>query len=144
MELAFSKITKIKNDILGKDYSLSVAYVSEGKSRVLNKKFRKKDKATNVLSFALTKSSGELILCKAVIKKEAKEKKFNKNYAELLLFLVIHGMLHLKGLRHSSTMEKAEVIYFDKYDKKYFGGNRRRVVHDKSRGRRVLKRRKKS
>jgi rRNA maturation RNase YbeY len=145
MERKFSLIfSQIKNDILGKDYSLSIAYVSEKKSHELNKKFRKKDKATNVLSFALTPMSGELVLCKPVIKKEAKEKKFDKNFAELLLFLVIHGMLHLKGLRHSSTMEKAEVIYFEKYDKKYFGGNRRGIVHDAGRGRRILKRRKKS
>lgn len=141
MEKTFSKI---KNDILGKDYSLSIAYVSEKKSRVLNKKWRGKDKATNVLSFALTKTSGELVLCKPVIKKEAKEKKFNKNFSDLLRFLVIHGMLHLKGLRHSSTMDKAQNFYFAKYDKKYFGGNRRGVVRDASRGRRISKRRKKS
>lgn len=144
-----STFSKIKNDILGKDYSLSIAYVSEAKSRELNKKFRKKDKATNVLSFALSENSGELILCKPVIKKEAKEKKFaspkwlwprDRDFENLLGFLVIHGMLHLKGMDHSSTMEKAEA----KYDKKYFGGNRRRVLHDASRGRRISKGRKKS
>ncbi len=134
------KFSQIKNDILGKDYSLSIAYVSEKKSRVLNKKWRGKDKATNVLSFSLSKTSGELVLCKAVIKKEAQEKKFDKNFSDLLGFLVIHGMLHLKGLDHSSTMERVE----EKYDQKYFGGNRRRVVGDASRRRRVLKRRKKS
>jgi probable rRNA maturation factor len=144
MERKFSKIKKIKDDILGKDYSLSIAYVTEKKSRELNKKWRKKDKATNVLSFALSDTSGELILCKDVIKKEAKEKKFDKNFPDLLLFLVIHGMLHLKGMTHSSRMERAERKFCEKYDTKHFSGNRRGIVRDASRGRRVLKRRKNS
>ena len=129
---------KIKNDILGKKYELSIALVSEKKSREINKKYRKKDKPTNILSFSLTKNSGEIILCPAVIKKEIK--KFKRTYPKLVGFLVIHGMLHLKDYEHSSTMEKLE----QKYDTKYFSGNRRRVVHDTSRGRRILKRRKKS
>jgi rRNA maturation RNase YbeY len=132
------KFSIIKNDILGKEYSLSIAYVSAAQSRELNKKYRKKDKPTNVLSFTLTENSGELILCKEVIKKETE--KFGRTFSELLGFLVIHGMLHLKGLDHSSTMERLE----EKYDQKYFGGDRRRVVHDTSRGRRILKGRKKS
>ncbi len=132
------KFQKLKNDILGKKYSLSVTYVSEKKSREINKKYRKKDRATNVLSFSLRKDEGELVLCKAVIKKEAKN--FDRKFEEWLGFLVIHGMLHLKGLEHSSTMTRAE----EKYDKKYFSGNRRGVLHDASGGRRVLERRKKS
>lgn len=131
---------QIKNDILGKNYSLSLAFVDEKKSKEINKKYRNKDNSTNVLSFLLSKKEGEILLCPAVIKNEVKIKKFNKNYTELTGFLVIHGMLHLKGLDHSSTMERAE----EKYDKKYFRGNRRRLDDDKSRGRRILQRGKKS
>ncbi|MGH7249805.1 MAG: rRNA maturation RNase YbeY, partial [Minisyncoccia bacterium] len=86
---------KIKNDILGKKYDLSIALVSKQKSRELNRKYRKKDKATNVLSFALSKNSGELVLCPAVIQTEAKN--LARTYKGWLGFLVIHGMLHLKG-----------------------------------------------
>ncbi|MEK6848510.1 MAG: rRNA maturation RNase YbeY [Nanoarchaeota archaeon] len=132
------KFSRIKNDILGKNYSLSIAYVSEKKSRELNKRYRKKDKPTNVLSFALRKNEGELVLCKSVIRREAKN--FGKTFPQFLGFLVIHGMLHLKGMEHSSTMEKAE----KKYDQKYFYRHRRRIVHDKSRGRRIHQGRKKS
>ena len=135
----FGKIKNdIKNEILGKKYDLSIAFVTKKKSRELNNRYRKIDKATNVLSFALSKNAGELVLCKDVIKKEAKN--FGKTPRQFLGFLVIHGMLHLKGMKHSSTMERAE----EKYDQKYFRGNRRRVVHDASRGRRIFKRRKKS
>lgn len=150
MESNFSKINhtkgklpslpfvNIKNDILGEKYTLSVAFVGEKKSHELNLKYRGKDKSTNVLSFSLSKKDGELILCPAVIKREAKN--FDKNFREFLGFLVIHGMLHLKGLDHSSTMEKAE----QKYDQKYFYRNRHRLLHDKSRGGRIFKGRKKS
>ena len=126
----------LKNEILGKDYSLSIAFVSEKKSKEINKKYRHKDKSTNILSFALRENTGEIILCKPVIKREAKI--FSKNFRQFLNFLVIHGMLHLKGYEHSSTMERLEA----KYDQKYFGGHRYGIVHDASRGRRIFKRRK--
>ena len=129
---------KLKNDILGREYELSIAPVSEKKSRELNKKYRHKDKPTNILSFALTKQSGEIILCPAVARREAK--KFNKNLERFLGFLVIHGMLHLKGMEHSSRMEEAE----KRYDQKYFCRNRCGIVQDASRGRRISKGRNKS
>jgi probable rRNA maturation factor len=132
------KFDKIKQDILGKDYSLSIAFVSEKKSREINKKYRNIDKPTNVLSFALDKNTGEIILCKNVIKKELE--KFGRTLPQLVGFLVIHGMLHLKGMEHSSRMERAE----DKYDQKYFHRNRLGVHHDESGSGRILKRRKKS
>lgn len=103
------EIENLKNDILGKEYSLSIAYVSKNKSRELNKKYRKKDRATNVLSFSLRKNMGELVLCMDVIKKEAKD--LGKNKDKWLGFLVIHGMLHLKGLDHGKKMEKLEEKY---------------------------------
>ncbi len=128
----------IKNDILGKKYSLSFAYISKGEMRKINKAYRNKDKATNVLSFELSKNSGEILICPSVVKTETK--KFERNYEQLLGFLVIHGMLHLKGMEHSSRMERAE----NKYDQKYFYRNRHGLHHDKSGSGRVFKRRKKS
>ena len=133
-----SDFSIIKNDILGKDYSLSIANVDKKKSRELNKKYRNIDKATNVLSFSLTKNSGELVLCPDIIKSETK--KFGKTFEKLVGFLVIHGMLHLKGHEHSSTMDKLE----SKYDQKYFSRNRSRILDDEGRSRRIHKGRKKS
>ena len=129
---------KIKNDILGKEYSLSIAFVSEEKSREINKKYRKKDKPTNVLSFSLRENEGELVLCKTVIQREARDLK--KNFKSWLLFLVIHGMLHLKGMEHSSTMEKAEALYYKRYDQKHLSRNRHRILHDPGGGRRIRQR----
>lgn len=120
----------MKNDILGDEYSISIAFVDEKTSHEINKKYRNKDKPTNVLSFSLRKNEGELVLCKTLIKKEAK--KINKNFTEWLTFLVIHGMLHLKGHEHSSTMERAEEKYSKKYDTKHNSGHRRGLEHDAS------------
>jgi probable rRNA maturation factor len=103
---------KIKNDILGKEYSLSVAFVSEKKSKEINKKYRNIDKATNVLSFALRKNEGEIVLCKSIIRKELK--KFDRTFEQLVGYLVIHGMLHLKGMKHGTRMEKAEKTYLSR------------------------------
>ncbi len=128
----------LKGDILGKNYNLSVAYVSEKTSKELNKKYRGKNKSTNVLSFALSKTEGELIICPGVVKKE--KKKFGKNFRELLGFLVIHGMLHLEGMEHGSIMERQE----QKYDQKYFYRHRHRHDDNQSRGGRILQGRKKS
>jgi probable rRNA maturation factor len=132
------KFSIIKNEILGKKYSLSIACVDEKTSKKINKKYRKKNKPTNILSFSLSKNLGEIVLCPSVIKKEIK--KFDRTFPQLLGFLVIHGMLHLKGFEHSSRMEELE----QKYDQKYFGRNRRRLDDHASLGRRISKRRKKS
>lgn len=132
----------VKNDILKNKYELSIAFVDKKVSRSLNKKYRGKDKATNVLSFSLDKNSGELVLCPAVIKTETK--KFEKKFPNLLLFLVIHGMLHLKGMQHGAIMERAEKKYSQKYDTQHSSGDRHRVRNDKSRSGRIYQRRKKS
>ena len=121
-------VKKIKKDILGGDYILSIAFVDKTTSHTINKKYRKKDRPTNVLSFALSKTSGELLLCPAVIREEVKMKKFDKNFSELVGFLVIHGMLHLKGMQHGGTMEEAEETYYAKY----FHRNRYRLRNNTS------------
>ncbi len=136
--LSEAKIEKIKADILGKKYSLSVAFVTPKISHSINKKYRKKDRPTNVLSFSLQTNLGELVLCKSVIKKEAK--KMERNETDWLIFLVIHGMLHLKGMDHGSIMEKAE----KKYATKYIGSNRHWLEDYSGRSGRVRKGRKKS
>ena len=63
----------MKNDILGKNYSLSLAFVKKNKMKEINKIYRKKNKPTNILSFPLTKTSGEIIICPSVVKSETKK-----------------------------------------------------------------------
>ncbi|MEI7513231.1 MAG: rRNA maturation RNase YbeY [bacterium] len=96
----------IKDKVLGKNYELSLAFVGDTRSRKLNKIYRGKDKPTNILSFELSKTSGEIVINPRLAKKEAT--KFNRSYKNFLCFLFIHGVHHLKGMQHSSTMDKAE------------------------------------
>jgi probable rRNA maturation factor len=74
--------------------------------RKLNRTYRSKDKPTNVLSFPLSKNSGELILTPSVIAREAP--KFGISVRAMTIYLAIHGLLHLKGMDHGSTMENRE------------------------------------
>jgi len=106
-------IEEIKGDVLGEKYDLSFAFISKKKIKELNKKFRKKDEPTDVLSFTLSKSSGEILICKEIA--ELKSKSFNMSAAEYLIFLVIHGMLHLKGMRHGAKMESYEQIVYSRH-----------------------------
>lgn len=104
---------RLKDAILGPEYSLSVALVTPKQSHKLNKQHRSKDKPTNVLSFPYEKHSGELVLDVETSKKDAPN--FDMTPSKFLLFLVIHGMLHLKGFDHGSTMEKEERKFLKKF-----------------------------
>jgi probable rRNA maturation factor len=97
---------QLKAKILGDKYELSVAFVTPSESHRINLAYRQKDKPTNVLSFPFSKQSGELILDLRTSAADAKN--FDMTKEQFFLFLVIHGMLHLKGFDHGSTMEKAE------------------------------------
>ncbi len=96
----------IKEKILGKNYELSLAFVGDTRSKNLNKKYRGKDKPTNILSFELSKTSGEIIMNPRLVKSQAS--KFNRSYKNFLAFLFIHGLYHLEGMQHGSIMEEAE------------------------------------
>ena len=130
--------SNIKKDILGESYSLSIVFINEKQIQKFNKNYRKKNIPTNILSFPLSKKEGEIFICPKVVKTQLKD--FDRNLKEMIGFLVIHGMLHLKGMKHSAKMEVAE----KKYDQKYFYRNRCGVFHDKSRDGRISKGRKKS
>ena len=99
-------VESIKNRILGKDYELSFSFVSPKEISRLNKIYRNINKATDILSFPLSEKEGELYICKSQARKEAK--KFDKKYDDFIIFLLIHGMTHLKGFEHGSTMESIE------------------------------------
>lgn len=98
---------RIKNAGLGKDYSLSLVFIGESTSKKLNKKYRGKNKPTNILSFPLDKKTGEIFITPAVARREAKS--FDRTPSNFIAFLFIHGLMHLNGLTHGDTMEKAEI-----------------------------------
>ncbi|WP_323123455.1 rRNA maturation RNase YbeY [Burkholderia alba] len=84
---------------------LTVRFVGAKEGRALNAGYRKKDYATNVLTFAYGDSPtgavvGDLVLCCPVVEKEAKEqrKPLIAHYAHLL----VHGALHAQGYDHEA------------------------------------------
>lgn len=103
----------LKEKILGPEYALSIAVVGSKKSKELNYRYRGKNNPTNILSFPLSKKSGELLLELGVI--ETEYKKFNMTKKNFIGFLLIHGMLHLKGMDHGSTMERQEKKYQNEF-----------------------------
>lgn len=107
------KIEKLKDEILGKDYDLSFSFVYKNKIHELNKIYRSKDKPTDILSFPLDKKSGEILICKEIAKQKSKD--FDMTPKNYLLFLTVHGMLHLKGFKHGEKMEKLEKKYYKKF-----------------------------
>ncbi|MDD5318272.1 MAG: rRNA maturation RNase YbeY [Candidatus Pacebacteria bacterium] len=104
--LLFRTMEKIKDFIMGADYELSLVIIGSTRSRALNKTYRKINKPTDILSFTLDKKCGEIFIDphRAAIK----AKKFERTFDNFLLFLFIHGLFHLKGFEHSSTMESKE------------------------------------
>jgi len=94
-----------------RDLSLTVRVVGRAEGRSLNRRFRRRDYATNVLSFPYSRA-GDIVLCHPVIAREAREqgKKVRAHYAHL----VVHGALHLRGYEHhdnasASRMEATEI-----------------------------------
>ena len=100
-------LNSIKNKILGEKYNLSVVFCGEKLIADLNKKYRHKNKPTDVLSFNINKQEGEIFICPSFIKKHP-EKYPPFNLQKKFGFIAIHALLHLKGMQHSSKMERRE------------------------------------
>ena len=108
-----SQFEQIKKAILGDKYELSLVFATPQKIRSLNKIYRNIDKPTDILSFPLSKTSGEIFICRSEAKKEMP--KFGRTYDDFILFLFIHGLVHLKGYDHGPKMEKIEVKFRRKF-----------------------------
>lgn len=87
---------------------VTVRFVDADEGRALNRDWRRKDYATNVLSFVYEVEPvvmGDLALCVPVVLKEAaaQGKAAEAHYAHL----IVHGMLHLQGYDHETGAEDA-------------------------------------
>jgi len=108
--LARHKVMRWLRASLQSDAELTVRIVDAAEGRSLNRDYRKKDYATNVLTFDYTQEpivSADLVLCAPVVAQEAKEqhKTLEEHYAHLL----IHGALHAQGWDHALD-EDAQVM----------------------------------
>lgn len=103
----------IAQHILDHDYQLSIVIVGDMRARRINRTYRHKDYAPNVLSFPLDERSGEIYLNIARITRECRS--FGLSAQGHLRYLLIHGCLHLKGYHHGSTMDRTEQELIERF-----------------------------
>ncbi|WP_439887422.1 rRNA maturation RNase YbeY [Pseudomonas sp. MBLB4123] len=102
------------------DSELTIRLVDEAEGRELNRTYRHKDYATNVLSFPAEVPDGpdgeplldipllgDLVICAPVVEREAREQ--DKSLEAHWAHLVIHGCLHLLGYDHIEDAEAEEM-----------------------------------
>ena len=85
----------------------TVRYVADAEARRLNREFRGKDYATNVLSFPYGGDAGlgDIVICAGVVAREARAR--GKPVAAHHAHLLIHGLLHLQGYDHEKDARAA-------------------------------------
>ena len=86
-----------------------IARIEAEEGRKLNREYRKKDYATNVLTFDYQQEPtvmADLVLCAPVVEREAREQ--NKTLEAHYAHLIVHGMLHLQGYDHETGDDDAQ------------------------------------
>ncbi len=89
---------------------VTIRLVDADEGQALNRDYRGKDYATNVLSFPYETEPlvmGDLVICPAVVAREATEQ--NKPLAAHYAHLTVHGMLHLQGWDHEDDVEARDM-----------------------------------
>lgn len=92
---------------------LAIRFVDTEEGRALNRDYRGKDYATNVLTFAYSEdetsevTQADIILCTDVLQREAAEQ--DKPLPAHAAHLVVHGVLHAQGYDHEDDDEAAEM-----------------------------------
>jgi len=115
--LTRARVAKWVGFALARPGEIAVRIVGEAEGRALNRGYRHKDYATNVLTFDYAREpvvNADLVLCAPVVALEAREqgKTLEAHYAHLL----VHGALHAQGYDHETSerdaleMEALEVL----------------------------------
>ncbi|AEB82958.1 rRNA maturation RNase YbeY [Alicycliphilus denitrificans] len=103
------KVARWIRHALAVDAEITVRIVGSEEGRRLNREFRRKDYATNVLTFDYQQEPtvlADLVLCAPVVEREAREqgKTLQEHYAHLL----VHGALHAQGWDHETGEQDAQ------------------------------------
>jgi len=108
-----AKILKTAAKVFGEKMKInkqtvSVAFVDQAKIKKLNQQYRGLNRVTDVLSFADSgQSLGELIICYSQIKRQAK--RMRQAIQTELVFIFIHGLLHLVGYDDATDKGRKEM-----------------------------------
>jgi probable rRNA maturation factor len=92
---------------------VAIALVSDARSRELNRRYRRKDRPTDVLSFpsgeprAASCEFGDIVIATGVARRQAREQ--GHTYAQELRVLALHGLLHLLGYDHHDPSDRGRM-----------------------------------
>lgn len=107
--LSRARVTRWIRHALAVDAEITVRIVDAEEGQKLNREYRKKDYATNVLTFDYQQEPtvmADLVLCAPVVEREAREQ--NKTLEEHYAHLLVHGTLHAQGWDHETSEEDAD------------------------------------
>ena len=101
----------MRNPSLVERRDLTVVFLDTIEAQAMNLKFRKKNYATDILSFSSDDPShlGELVICPDVVRRQSVE--HGHSYQLELGYMLIHGILHLLGHDHENGGRRARVMY---------------------------------
>ncbi len=101
----------LKTELKLKERELTIVFLDPMPAKKMNFKYRKKDYATDVLSFegASPQELGELVLCPKVLIRQAKEHELS--FKAELAYMLIHGVLHLLGYDHEKSEKEAQKMF---------------------------------
>ena len=104
-----ARIRRWARAALSRDAQVTVRYVAEAEGRRLNRAYRGRDYATNVLTFIYEKRplSGDVVVCAPVVAREARAQ--SKDVGAHHAHLLVHGLLHLQGYDHQRSRDASRM-----------------------------------
>lgn len=120
------EVTKLLKLLNCGNKEISITFVNDPTIQIINKKYLSKDKPTNVISFSLQEGEfsginpellGDVIISVDTASSDAK--KGHLTFDEEILFLIIHGLLHILGYNHVNT-SKANVLKMKRKENELF------------------------
>lgn len=119
--MARDRLRRLALAALGRDASLTVRFVGEAEGRELNRRYRGRDHATNVLTFPYDmpgRLEADIVICVPVVRAQARAQR--KRFEDHLAHLLVHGVLHAQGHEHeheeqAQRMEAAEVAILRRF-----------------------------
>jgi probable rRNA maturation factor len=104
------KVARWIRHALERDAEITVRIVGTAEGLALNRDYRQKDYATNVLTFSYGEHnlSADLVLCASVVAQEAQEQ--HKSLRDHYAHLIVHGTLHAQGWDHETSSADADAM----------------------------------
>ena len=110
-ELPRHRVARCVRAALEAPAQIAVRLVGEDEGRAINRDYRGKDYATNVLTFDYEREPlvvADLVLCAPVVEREAK--RMRRPLADHYAHLLVHGTLHAQGFDHETSQADAEAM----------------------------------